>query len=161
MQGIEDRLTEAFEGSHEDWCEEGMGDPSSWAMTLTGGALLAVGLKRRKLMGTAMAALGGYLLYRGLTSGAEIEIEFEEEISETAFPEARGKSMQPPAYSPEGHAPESGEHREAAEGSRAHFQAGPQGESSGLAPESGDRVIEGSEESFPASDAPSWTPGRA
>jgi uncharacterized membrane protein len=55
---------QAFRGS---WTEVNVGDVERWACALGGGGLAAYGLTRGTLGGLFLAALGGGLLYRGLS----------------------------------------------------------------------------------------------
>jgi uncharacterized membrane protein len=49
-----------------------VGDTERWLSTLGGGALMLFGLSRRSLPGLALAAVGGSLVYRGVSGHSEL-----------------------------------------------------------------------------------------
>lgn len=154
-----------------------------------GAGLLALGLRRKGVLGGLMATVGAASLFRALGDFREIGEAGSEKKAFARQRRASRPSLAPAAPPAEeetgtGWAPESGEPEEIARfGPDEVF--GVAGSDASVAPESGDRildrqsmdqglpetesfeeqaseqrVLEGSEESFPASDAPSWTPGR-
>jgi len=50
-----------------DWSSVNVNDRERWVSTISGGGLVAYGLARRNWGGLALAALGGILVYRGVT----------------------------------------------------------------------------------------------
>ena len=61
-----------WEEARGQWTGVNVGDAERWACALGGGALAAYGLTRGTLGGLFLAALGGGLLYRGLTGRSEL-----------------------------------------------------------------------------------------
>ncbi len=153
--------------------------------TALGTVLTVLGARRKGVLGGVLAAVGGASLYRALSDW----LEPREPAGALTLARQFGRAAPLPESGNEtdasfGWAPESGEPGETRAGYGRATVYSTSSDDVGFAPESGDRamdqevmaslapaargpepagedrVLEGSEESFPASDAPSWTPGR-
>lgn len=86
---MSDTMERAIPEQSQGWLNtEEVGDVEKWASVLGGGALALFGLSRRSLLGLALAAGGGYVVYRSLTGHAPVREGLGMVISQHARPVA-------------------------------------------------------------------------